>query len=150
MESNDRHFRYLPQFGVENNFCPSLAFSVINVSFGNGDAGHFFQAKCLRAELYPIRIIRLRLPSLVFHRNDSPILKEFHDVSLSGESQSVTHKRQTACDLDPRSCFIGAVVSPMMKDGTLNGKSVLRPNPLQMDERTLALAEEEMLEGGER
>jgi hypothetical protein len=44
----------------------------------------------------------------------------------------------------------GAVVGALVKMSSLHRKPVLRPHPLDMDERALPLAEEQMLESGDR
>lgn len=49
---------------------------------------------------------------------------------------------------DPR--FVRSIVGAFGHDGIFHGETVLRPDLLTVNERALELAEEEVLEGGER
>jgi len=141
--------RRIAQCSIEDDLRPPLPFPVEEKPLSDVRIEHFLQAKRLGAQLDTIGIVRLWFPAFVFHRDDPPVAVELDDIALSGELQTLTQDRKSPRDPHSRPRFIGSIVSPLVQDGTLHGEAVLRPNLLQVDERALALAEEEVLEGGE-
>lgn len=59
-------------------------------------------------------------------------------------------KTDAARDVDARPHFTRAIVSALVEMPSLNGQTILYPKPFYMDQRALSLAEQPMLQCGDR
>lgn len=136
------------EFGVDGDGSAALGFAVEEEGFGNGDGEHFFEAEGLGAELDFVGAVAFRFAALVFDGDDAPVAVEFDDVGLAVESETVAGEVEAAGGSQAGAGFGGAVVGALVEDAAGGGEVVLGPEPLDVDEGALALAVEEVLEGG--
>jgi hypothetical protein len=75
---------------------------------------------------------------------------ELHRIRLAGQPQTAADQRQGADDPHPAAQLPLAAVHPLVQMPPFERQRVLRPQPLDVDQHRLPLAEQEVLQGGER
>jgi len=72
------------------------------------------------------------------------------DVGLADQAEAEGAQREAARDAEAAPCLPGGVIRSLVEVPPLDRPSVLRPESLDVNERTLPLAEEQVLERRER
>lgn len=116
----------------------------------NGLAGHFFKAKSLGTELDTVTIIFLGAPSLVFDGKERFATLLLDDIGDPAKAKLMTAEWDGPQGAGPGPGGHITAVCLLVKDISFGGEAVLRPLPLNMDERALAFTVEQVLEGGDR
>ena len=113
-------------------------------------APHLFQAERLRAQLNAVAVVALGPPALVLDGQ-----RRFAGPPLDDVGDAVKPQLEAAQGQGPSRQRLGppgrsAAVGLFVQKGPLGGVPILRPQPLDVDERALALAIEQVLQGGDR
>nr|UXE45752.1 hypothetical protein Hi04_10k_c5203_00033 [uncultured bacterium] len=72
------------------------------------------------------------------------------DIALAAQAEFERAHRQPACYANAGPGFIGTFMRPLVKDISLGGEFVVAPDLLDMNERALPLAKQQMLKRGNR
>jgi hypothetical protein len=154
--------RPCPECVVESHLAPAPWLTIEKRPGLDDHPEHLLQTQRLSAKLDLIAGIGLRPTPFVLDRKRPPQscaarqlhtslrirfgLMKLYNVSLAGQTQS------TGLEADPTSNnyagprLSGAVVDSLMKDPPLGGEPILFPLPLDVDQRPLAFAEDQVLE----
>ena len=152
MRPPGRFFRFPPQYLVEDDVETVTCLSIEQRTRRDRDGEHLFQADRLGAKLNLIAIVCLGLAPLVLHGKGQPgtvrPAVKLHDVGLPDQPKTKRPQRHTIFDphITPR--FPALVMHSLVHDPAFGGAPALRPCLLNMDERALAGAEHQMLQGG--
>jgi len=152
MQTTARRLGKLAQRFVEQNLTPPSRPSVLDRPLRYGDGEHLFEAQCLCAELHTIRFVRLGFAALVLDGEwparavGSLVRLKLYHVGFPDETKTERAQCETADDAQVAACFIRALVRLAMEVLSFDRESVFRPQTFDVDERALALAEEEVLE----
>jgi len=133
-----------------------VAVAVLAIEKGtvrDGDLERFLEAKGLGAKLNAVGIVALGFAAFVFHGEGLPaavgLAVEFDDVGDAMDAEGVGAELQAASDADAGAGFAAPAIDFLVEDAALGGVLVLLPEAFEVDERALALAEKEVLEGGD-
>lgn len=154
MEAGGSLFGHFAQGAIEGHVVAVARTSVEERPLGDRRVQHFFQTESLRAQLHHIRVIALGSASLVFDRTDKiPAIgtlpsMELDSIRLPDQPQTQGPKCHPPRDPQVATGLPGSLVYATVEVTALDRKSVVRPYLLDMDERALPLAEEQVLEGG--
>ncbi len=122
---------------------------------GHAHAEHLLEAHGLRAELNVVREASGTPSSLVLDGKGprrGPVLgaRVLDDVRVSEQAEPLGAQRNAAKSRDPVPASPFASVRSLMERAPFGREAVLRPEALDVDERALPLAEEEVLEARDR
>lgn len=117
-------------------------------------AKHFFEADRLRAKLHRVDGLVLGAASLVLDGKRLPraigLAVKLDNVGDAVETECGGLQRQSAGEAKIAPFLAAALVRVLVQHPTFGGEAVLGPLPFDMDERALATAESEVLQGRER
>lgn len=139
---------------VEHHVEPPVGFAVEDHAGRHRRVEHLLEAEGLRAELNGIGGVGFGAAAFVFDREGVPrairLAVKLHDVGDAVDAERVGVERERAGDAEVAARFGAGFVGAFVEDAALGGARVLRPKALDVDERALARAEREVLQGGER
>ena len=143
-----------PELRVERHVeaVPGLA---IEESAGRyGRRQHLLQTKSLGAELHLVSPVTLRPAAFVLDWKGPPCALadpvKLDDVGLAGEPVAEATERKRPGDPEIAAGFLNTAVRLLMKMPAFDGQRILYPHLLQMDQRALPLAKQQVLESGKR
>ena len=154
----------LAQAGIETHIQPPARLPVKQRPRRHGGAQHLLQAHRLRAELHPIRVVALGLAAFVLHgeRHAVPgaelrVLSaegrrrrpELDHVGFAEQPELARPHRRSALRAATVAALRPPGVGPLVQVPALDGELVLRPEPLDMNQRALPRAIQQMLQGGD-
>jgi len=121
---------------IELHWRPAFPFPLEQEAPGDLHPQHLLQADSLRAELDAVRVVRLRLAPLVFHRDHRLVRMKLHDVALPRETESARDHGQGPRYADAGARLAEAVVGLLVQDITLRRKTVGWAQSLPKSSRT--------------
>jgi hypothetical protein len=149
MESADEANSRVAERGIEGDLGSAARLAIKEIAHRDGGTEHFFEAQGLRAELDFIGLMRFGLAAFIF---DGPraVATEFDDIRAAGNAITERAEAEAAADADAVAQFDRIGIGVIVQYTPFGGEPVLLPLLFEMDESPLALAEDEMLERGER
>ena len=108
----------------------------------------------MRAELHFVCSVGLRSATFVLHGYHSHRIRgrlrgvELNDVCPPNKPQAERADCKPADDTESASRLYRAAIHALMQMSSFDGQAILHPHLLDVDERTLTRAEDEVLEGG--
>jgi hypothetical protein len=164
--SRGQCFGTCSELGVERDGGAAAVLAVEECAGVDDDREFFFEAEGLGAELNFVPLVRFRAAAFVFDREGLPPagaaveldsvwvagrgLVEFDDVGFAREAKAHRLDAEAARDDDSGAGFGAGFVDSLVQDAAFLGEAILLPLLFDVDESPLALAEEEVLEAGER
>ena len=170
MDATGRDFREAAQIRVEGDIRSASWLAVEERARWNHNAEHFLQAHCLGAELDFISTVRFRLAALVFDGERTPESGKagewgcdlhprgiafrvgkvkLHHVRDTGDAEPPRDKADCRGLAECPSRLAFPLVHTLVQHPSIRRESIFLPCALHMDKRTLPLAEEPVLQGGE-
>lgn len=153
--------RGLAKAVVERHFVAPPNGAIEECSGVDAHIEHLFKAEGLRTELNSVAVAPLRNTPLVLDRKWAPPAREardvrpglsfkhavqFYCVGAARDSQSKASHKESASDPEIAPTFPESFVDASMEQRAFRGQSVINPNPLEVDESALPLAEHEVLQ----
>ena len=148
MQSLNRLFGKSPERGVESNVHAPLGLSIEQEARGDRFAESLFKTHGLGTKLHLIGAMTFRFSPFVFHNDDAAVPVEFHDIALAGQAQAFRAHGESARDAHPGPRFVGSLMGTFVQDAARCREVILLPFALDMDERALTFAVEQMLQRG--
>ena len=140
--------------GIEGNVVAALDGAVEDRASGNRLAEHFLQAERLGAELNGVGGLVFGAATFVLDGEGLPravgLAVKLDDVGHAVEVECGGLQRQGAHDAQVAAALAAGFVGLVVEHAALGGEAVLGPLALDVNERALARAEREVLQGGER
>jgi len=159
MQARCGNFGFAPEGVIEGDVETMPRCSVEQRSIGHLYLEHFLQADGLSAKLNFIAVLALWPPALVLDRKGLPeacyIRKadsffghamELHHVCDSRQSEAERPERKAPRNPDIAPGLCSSLVDAVVQVLPLDGKSIVRPELLNVDQRALPLAEHQMLQ----
>src|SRR6185295_6917681 len=155
----------LAEDGIESHLLPPAGLAIEQGTDRYGCTEHFFQTERLRAKLDFVRPMSLRLSTLVLDRQRPPSTgmsgksspglvggqtMKLHHVGLAGEAQPQASQRNSPGEVNVAAGLPLPRVDTLVQVPALDGERVLHPDLLEMNQRTLPLAKQQVLQGRER
>lgn len=151
------------QLRVERHVLAAADLAVVQGAAGNGNVEHLFETQRLSAELHAVCVVGFGPSTLVLDRERLPatgnasdrgsagVSSTVHldDVRFADKTEPVIAKREAAGDTHVAAGLRVAGIRGFVKRPSVRGQRVLDPQPFYVNERALALAEHEVLEGGD-
>ena len=116
----------------------------------NAGLERFLKTDRLRGELDFVGSVLFGFAPLVFHHHNPPVPVELDNIADAMQSESLAAHRKPARDPHTRTRFVRPVMRAVVHRAPLGGETVLRPLAVQVDQRALPLAKEQVLERGDR
>lgn len=148
MEALDEGLHALAERLIKDDSGAAARFAVEERAFGDGDVQHFLQTEGLGAELDFVEVAGFGFAALVFDGARAGGA-EFNDVGAAGDAVVEGTDAEAAAGADAVADFGGFGVGVFVEEAAFGGEAVFRPLLFEVDEAPLALAEGEVLEGGE-
>jgi hypothetical protein len=160
MQAQRRMHCLLSERRVKAHIKPVVSCAIEQSTLRDVNSKHFFQAYCLGTNLNLIATISLWPSAFVLNRKRTPqspdIVKpdaafihtmKFHNISDSRQPEPQRPERKPACnpDITARLRPVASFMHLVMQVLALNRKRIISPHVLNMDQRTLPLAEYEVL-----
>lgn len=140
--------------GIEGNVVAALDGAVEDRAGGNRLAKHFLQAERLGAELNGVGGLVFGAAALVLDGERLPgavgLAVELDDVGHAVEAECGGLQRQGAYDAQVAAALAAGFMGFVVEHAALGGEAIFGPLAFDVDERALARAEREVLQGGER
>jgi hypothetical protein len=155
MKSCGGSFGACPECGIEHDIGSPAVRPIVECSVLDYHVEHLFEADRLRAELNTVRIVGFWSSPFVFdghHTRASaanPSVK-FDHVSLATKAEAKGAQCEATRDAQSVPRLPRPRIGALVEVSPFYGESVLRPEPLDVNERALPLTEDEMLERRKR
>lgn len=136
---------------IERDLCPAVGLAVEEEAERDLRKGkHLLQTNRLGAKLNLVRAVAFGFSPLVFHRDDPPVAVELDDIALPGEAERGRGDGNSTHRPDVATGFSRSLVRALVQNPSLRRLAVLAPLAVEVDQRKLPLAEEGMLQSGDR
>lgn len=117
---------------------------------GNRHFQHFFQTKCLRAELEGVTAIVLWASAFVFHGKRRLPFAELHGIGFADQTQSLGTERQSTHGSHASTDLLSPFVNVFVEGLPFRREAIVFPDPLTVNQHTLAGTKPPMLKCRER
>lgn len=142
---SDRPTHFPPQAWSKRNLLPATRASIPDEPERNLDFEHLLETECLCAQLQigcrPVPDARL-----VLHGANSTIALDLDHIRSTRQAKGLRPQRDRTQDLPTSLLAMASAVHPAMGSLTLNRMLIVAPHAVAVDESTLALAVDEVLD----
>lgn len=152
MELDDGGLGELAKRVVEGNFQPPAGPAIEQSPGWNHTPKHFFEAQGLGTELDFVGVVGFWPAALVLDGVWHFLAagrSELHDIRFSKEPQPEGSEREGPADTEVSRDLGFPAIGLFMQMPALDGERVLGPEPLDVDQRALSRAEQEVLQGAD-